>query len=115
MTGRLCSMCAHVTATERSLYRAEAIVKRYETLDNLEVYAGDIAELEFDRQFDYIVLVGILERVGGGTTSAPEPHANRAFDGLNRSYESVSARFLRIDECSLEHPTAQVVIFFINF
>lgn len=126
LTGRLCSLCAHVTATERSLHRAEAIVKRYETLDNLEVYAGDIAELEFDRLFDYIVLVGLLERVGKGAANpdpyaaylrklrkwlkpdgkllfavenryglkyfcgAPEPHTNRAFDGLNHYIQGTS-------------------------
>ena len=126
LTGRLCSMCAHVVATERSLYRAETIVKRYETLDNLEVYAGDIAELEFDRSFDYIILVGLLERVGKGDSNpepyaaylrdlhkwlkpggrilfavenryglkyfcgAPEPHTNRAFDGLNHYAQGTS-------------------------
>ena len=126
LTGRLCSLCAHVTATERALYRAEAIVKRYEALDNLEVYAGDIAELEFDRSFDYIVLVGLLERVGNGASNpdpyaaylkslqkwlkpggkillavenrfglkyfcgAPEPHTNRAFDGLNHYAQGTS-------------------------
>ena len=126
LTGRLCSLCAHVTATERSLYRAESIVKRYETMDNLEVYAADIAELELGKTFDYIILIGLLERVGKGAANpepyaaylrnlqkwlkpggkllfavenryglkyfcgAPEPHTNRAFDGLNHYAQGTS-------------------------
>lgn len=66
LTGRLCQMCAHVTATERSLYRAQMLAKRYERTDNLDIYAGDIAQLEFNRKFDAIILTGLLERVGGG-------------------------------------------------
>ncbi len=73
LTGRLCSMCGHVTATERSLYRAEAIAKRYEDLENLDVYAGDISELDFEKPFDDILLIGLLERAGKGS-SAPEPY-----------------------------------------
>ena len=67
LTGRLCQMCAHVTATERSLFRAQAMAKRYENTDNLDIYVGDIARLEFDKKFDAIILTGLLERVGGGS------------------------------------------------
>ena len=73
LTGRLCRMCKHVTATERSLYRAQSIAKRYESVENLDVYAGDVADLEFEASFDYIVLIGLLERVGGGS-AAHEPY-----------------------------------------
>lgn len=67
LTGRPCQMCAHVTATERSLYRAQAMAKRYEHTENLDIYAGDISQLQFDRKFDVIILTGLLERVGGGS------------------------------------------------
>ena len=60
LTGRLCRMCAHVTATERSLYRAQAIAKRYEDVHNLDIYAGDLKDMEFTEQFDYIVVVGLF-------------------------------------------------------
>ena len=73
LTGRLCKNCAHVTATERSLYRAEALVKRYEDVENLEIFAGDLKDMEFAEQFDYIVVVGLLERIGAGS-SAAEPY-----------------------------------------
>lgn len=67
LTGMLCEKCAHVTATERSVFRAQQLAKRYENVENLEVYAADVRELSFDRKFDYILLVGVLEVVGGGT------------------------------------------------
>ena len=67
LTGRLCQMCGHVTATERSPFRAQMLAKRLEQFANLDVYAGDIAELEFEERFDFIVLTGLLERIGGGS------------------------------------------------
>jgi len=68
LTGRLCEKCAHVTATERSRYRGESLAKRYADVDNLDIYVGDLKELEFPEQFDYIVVIGLLERIGGGST-----------------------------------------------
>ena len=37
LTGVLCDKCAHVTATERSAFRAAAIAKRWDTRENLDV------------------------------------------------------------------------------
>ena len=73
LTGCLCGKCAHVTATERSLYRARAIAKRYADIGNLDVYAGDVPDMEFQEPFDYIVLIGILERMGKGSRE-PGPY-----------------------------------------
>lgn len=67
LTGVLCEKCAHVTATERSAFRAQQLAERYENVENLDVYAADVRELSFDRKFDYILLVGVLEVIGGGT------------------------------------------------
>lgn len=67
LTGRLCRMCGHVTATERSAFRAQMLAKRLERFENLDVYAGDIGELELEGKFDYIILTGLLERIGGGS------------------------------------------------
>ncbi|KAA8997968.1 methyltransferase domain-containing protein [Paenibacillus spiritus] len=69
LSGMLCERCAHVTTVEESLFRAEAICQRHANRSNLDVYAGHVMELELDRSFDYIVLVGMLEQVGGGSTS----------------------------------------------
>ena len=53
LTGVLCEQCAHVTVTEHLVFRAEAIAQRYESVDNLDVYAGDVLEIDFDKRFDY--------------------------------------------------------------
>lgn len=71
LTGCLCRKCAHVTATDRSLYRARAIAARYEETENLEVYAGEVSDIAFPDPFDYIILIGLLERTGKGSA---EPH-----------------------------------------
>ncbi len=83
LTGCLCGKCAHVTATERSLYRAKTIAKRYADVANLDVYAGDVSNMEFPERFDYIVLIGILERAGKGSREL-EPYVEylRSLQGL---------------------------------
>ena len=69
LTGVLCEKCKSVTVTERSLFRAEQISKRYETVENLNVYAGDVLDIQFEKKFDYIVLAGLLEIIGKGTSN----------------------------------------------
>lgn len=67
LTGLFCEKAQEVVVTERSLYRAQIIEKRYGHVDNLSIYAGDIMDMSFEKGFDYIILTGILERVGKGT------------------------------------------------
>lgn len=69
LTGLLCDKCASVTATERSACRASAIVRRWESKENLDVYAGEWSEIDFGKKFDYIVITGILERACGGVNN----------------------------------------------
>ncbi|MDE7184138.1 MAG: class I SAM-dependent methyltransferase, partial [Lachnospiraceae bacterium] len=67
LTGLFCERAAEVTVTERSLYRAQIIQKRYENRNNLSIYAGDILDMTFEEKFDYLILTGILERAGMGS------------------------------------------------
>ncbi len=67
ITGALCDSNKHVVVTETSFFRANALAKRYEKRDNLEVYVGNIEDMNFIEQFDYIVLCNILERAGRGS------------------------------------------------
>ena len=69
LTGMLCDKCDSVSATERSLVRAEAIVKRWNQKENLTVYAGEWSEIEFPQKFDYIIITGVMERIGGGSNN----------------------------------------------
>lgn len=67
LTGLFCQKCKRVIATENSKVRAEALYKRYKNVSNLEIYVGDITTMEFDHPFDFIILTGLLERLGKGT------------------------------------------------
>lgn len=60
-TGALCEKCAKVVSTDISKKRAEAIAKRYENNDNLEIIVGRPQEIKFEEKFDYITLFGVLE------------------------------------------------------
>lgn len=78
LTGLFCEQCGEVVVSESNPYRAECIAKRFETRENLEVYAGhifDIYLLKEQEKFDYIVINGILERQGNGDPN-PEIYAD---------------------------------------
>lgn len=67
LTGLFCEKCRSVIATERSRVRAEALEKRFKSIQNLEIYLGDVLNMNFPEKFDFIVLTGILERQGKGS------------------------------------------------
>lgn len=91
LTGLLCRKCDHVTATDRSLFRAQAVALRYKYTDNLEVYAGDAQDINFPENFDYIIVIGLLERIGKGS-SEPDPYA--AYLSSLRKWLKTGGRFL---------------------
>jgi len=37
--------------------------------ENLTVYAGEWSEIEFPQKFDYIIITGVMERIGGGSNN----------------------------------------------
>ena len=67
ITGMLCDRCRDVTAVELSRRRAAATLLRCRDKDNLEIIVGNINEIVFDRRFDYITLIGVLEYQGSYT------------------------------------------------
>ena len=73
VTGALCDHADQVTVIENSVFRAGAIAERYRERDNLKVYAGELFEIEELERYDYIVLFGQLEKVGGGSLDS-EPY-----------------------------------------
>ncbi len=62
ITGLLCDKVAKVVAIESNLKKARAIQKRYEEKENLEVIIGDIEDIKIQEKFDYITLIGTLEK-----------------------------------------------------
>lgn len=69
ITGSLCEYCGKVTAVELSQRRALATLLRCREKENLEIIVGNLNDIEFDRKFDYITLIGVLEYQGSYTTS----------------------------------------------
>lgn len=67
LTGMLCDRVETVVATEKSYVRAEALCKRFDNKTNLKVYVGDLSDIQFEQKFDYVILTGLLERIGSGS------------------------------------------------
>ena len=69
ITGLLCDKCKSVTAVELSERRATGTLLRCREKENLEIIVGNLNDIEFDRRFDYITLIGVLEYQGRFTNS----------------------------------------------
>lgn len=61
ITGILCDKAKSVTAVELSKQRASAIEERCKNRDNLEIIVGNFNDIKFEKKFDYITLIGVLE------------------------------------------------------
>lgn len=61
ITGTLCDKVKSVTAVELSKQRASAIEARCKDKDNLEIIVGNFNDIKFEKKFDYITLIGVLE------------------------------------------------------
>ncbi len=69
LTGMLAERSAHLTAVTDSLLCAQSCAKRWQALENLDVYAGLLSDLPFHQQFDVITLVDVLPFAAGGARS----------------------------------------------
>ena len=61
ITGILCNKAKQVTSVELSKQRASAIQARCQDKENLEIIVGNFNDIKFDKKFDYITLIGVLE------------------------------------------------------
>ncbi len=61
LTGALCEKNEKVVSLEFMKAKAEAIAKRHEDKENLEVIVGRLQDIEFKEKFDYITLFGVIE------------------------------------------------------
>lgn len=75
LTGLFCERVREVTAVELSKKRAEITEKRHEEHNNLEIIVGDIKQIKFDRCFDYVTLIGVMEYAGVYSQDST-PHLN---------------------------------------
>lgn len=61
ITGILCDKAKYVTSVELSKQRASSIITRCKDRENLEIIVGNFNDIKFDKKFDYITLIGVLE------------------------------------------------------
>lgn len=61
ITKVLCDKAKQVTSVELSKQRASAIEARCKDKENLEIIVGNFNDIKFDKKFDYITLIGVLE------------------------------------------------------
>ena len=61
ITSVLCDKAEKVTSVELSKQRASAIQARCKNKENLEIIVGNFNDIKFDKKFDYITLIGVLE------------------------------------------------------
>ena len=68
-TRMLCEKCGHVTSLDMSLLRAQIIAERCRDKENLEIIVGRLEDVVFTEQYDYVIVIGVLEHVGRYTDS----------------------------------------------
>ena len=69
-TNMFCEKCESVTAVELSKRRAAGALLRCRERENLEIIVGNLNDIQFDKKFDYITLIGVLEYQGTYTNSS---------------------------------------------
>lgn len=70
ITELLCEKCNSVTAVELSKRRATATYLRCREYDNLEIIVGNLNDIQFEKKYDYITLIGVLEYQNNFTSSS---------------------------------------------
>ena len=69
ITGLLCQKACQVTCVELSYRRSEVNLERNKNKDNLEIYVGNLNNIQIPELYDYIVINGVLEYANGFTNS----------------------------------------------
>ncbi len=73
ITGVLCDRLKKVVVVELSKRRSMINYERHKGCSNLEIMVGNLNDMKFDQQFDYITLNGVLE-YAGSFTKTPSPY-----------------------------------------
>ena len=85
LTSHLVTLAHRITAVEGSPARAEIIRQRCRRADNLEIVAGNAANLTFPQPFDVVTLIGVLEYA---LAFVPHPTPHEHLLAKARSYLS---------------------------
>ena len=61
ITGLLCQKVNQVVAVDLSKRRAQINYARHQEYSNLEIFVGNLNDMEFEQPFDYIIVNGVFE------------------------------------------------------
>ena len=75
LTGLFCQKVSKVTAVELTDRRSQIIYNRHKDYPNLEIFPGNLNNMEFEEKFDYIILCGVLE-YAPQFTQTDNPHVD---------------------------------------
>lgn len=75
LTSLFCERVNQVTSVELTKIRSEINYNRNLKYDNLEIITGNFSDIEFQEEYDYIVLNGVLE-YAGSFTKGMNPYRN---------------------------------------
>ncbi|MCR5609793.1 MAG: class I SAM-dependent methyltransferase [Lachnospiraceae bacterium] len=64
VTGAICKKVKSVTCNDLSLTRSSINAYRNKEFDNLEIMVGNFNHVKFEKKYDYITLIGVLEYAG---------------------------------------------------
>ena len=67
ITGVLCENAKNVKVVELSKRRSTINLERNKSYNNLEIIVGNLNDIKFEKKFDYITLIGVLEYAGSFT------------------------------------------------
>ena len=73
LTGLFCKNVSKVTAVELTERRSQIIYNRHKNYSNLEIFPGNLNNMNFEEKFDYIILCGVLE-YAAQFTETNNPH-----------------------------------------
>lgn len=90
LTGLFCNRLKNVYANELTNERGEIIAKRFSDKKNLNIYIGNIQNIDLSMKFDYISIIGVLEYAGRYFK-----HDNRMLYEPYLNFLSIGRRFLK--------------------
>ncbi len=73
ITGYLCNLCENVTSVELSKEKAKIIEKRHSTKENLECIVGNLENIQINKKFDYVIIIGQIEKASKWLPNSNNP------------------------------------------
>ncbi len=73
ITGYLCNLCENLTSVELSKEKAKIIEKRHSNKENLECIVGNLEDIQINKKFDYVIIIGQLEKASKWLPNSSNP------------------------------------------